>query len=382
MPSIDFSSLTEGRYDRQELVSWWDQGLLARARFIVAGAGALGNEVLKLLALIGAGHIQVVDFDTVSPSNLARMVLFRESDIGRPKAFAAAERLAEINPQVEVEPLQGDLRFAIGLGDYRRADLVLGCLDSVNARWALNRRCLQAGTAWVDGAISDFHGLVSYYSPQSGACYECTFTPRTFERFNLRYSCPFGLRSGQEDGKVPTTAVTTSLIAALQVQQALLILHHQPEGLQPGERLMVYLKPYQMVKDRLPANPDCLAHDRLPEEIPAAMVSPQFSVQAVIRAAGRFYPRASALRLPSEFITAFTCPACGSRQAVDRLKEQVYQEESRCPVCGGLRMPEVIQSVAADSAYALSPLSRFGIPQRDILAFDQDGDSVFLEMCD
>lgn len=380
MPSIDFTHQSEGRYDRQQLIAWWDQERLARARFIVVGAGALGNEVLKLLALMGAGHIQVVDFDTVSPSNLARMVLFRERDIGRPKAEVAAERLAEINPATRVEPVQGDLRHAIGLGDYHRADLVLGCLDSVNARWALNRRCLLAGTPWIDGAMSDFHGLVSHYSPQGGACYECTFTARTHERFSQRYSCPFGLRSGLDDDKVPTTAVASSLIAALQVQQAMLILHDQTDGLQPGERLMVYLKPFRMVQDRLPANPDCLAHHSLPLDIPFVDLSPQSSARDALAAVRQFFPQVAALQLPGEFITGFVCPACGSRESVERSKELVFQAESRCPACGGLREPQVITQVADASDWVDLPLARFGIPPRDILSFDHPDGLVYLEM--
>ena len=243
-------------------------GPFGTARVIVAGAGALGNEVLKLLALIGVGQITVIDFDLIARSNLARTVLFREQDVGLPKARVAAERVREINPEVAIEPVQGDLRFALGLGAYRAAGLVLGCLDSVNTRWALNRKCMQAGVEWIDGGISDFHGLVARYSPATGACYECNFTPRTIERFNRRYSCPFGLVSSLADAKVPTTAVTTSAIAAIQVQQALMTIHGLDDGLQPGERLTVYLKPFRMVRDKLPANPDCLAHETIPMPIP------------------------------------------------------------------------------------------------------------------
>ena len=62
----------EGRYDRQELISWWDQDRLRAARILVVGAGALGNEVVKNLLLIGIGHIDVIDLDIVERSNLAR----------------------------------------------------------------------------------------------------------------------------------------------------------------------------------------------------------------------------------------------------------------------------------------------------------------------
>src|SRR5205807_2319186 len=125
------------------------QQLLGQSRVMVAGAGAIGNEVIKLLALLGIGRILIVDFDRVEISNLTRSPLFRESDIGRPKAMAAAERAREINPDITVRSLQGDLRFDVGLGAYRAMDLVIGCLDSLDARLALNRACLRAGTPWL-----------------------------------------------------------------------------------------------------------------------------------------------------------------------------------------------------------------------------------------
>ena len=195
MSEIHSSAHQEGRYDRHELISSWDQKRLTSASILVAGAGALGNETLKLMALLGAGHLQVIDYDLVSTSNLSRMVLFRQADIGRPKAEVAAERLREINPEIEVQTIQGDLRYDIGLGAFRKADIVLGCLDSVNSRWALNRNCMQAGVPWLDAGISDFHGQVAYFNPVRGACYECTFTETTHERFGRRYSCPYGLLS-------------------------------------------------------------------------------------------------------------------------------------------------------------------------------------------
>src|SRR6476619_5693457 len=88
------------RYSRLRLIPWWRQERLAAARILVVGAGALGNEVLKNLALLGVGTVYVIDLDLVEPSNLSRSVLFRAEDGGRPKAEVAARRAREINPDV------------------------------------------------------------------------------------------------------------------------------------------------------------------------------------------------------------------------------------------------------------------------------------------
>jgi adenylyltransferase/sulfurtransferase len=382
MSGIAFQPQEEDRYDRQRLIEWWDQERLSGARVIVAGAGALGNEVLKLLALLGVGHILVVDFDMIAASNLARMVLFRDADIGRPKVEVAVERVRELNPQVEIRGVSGDLRFDLGLGEYRRADLVFGCLDSVNARWALNRKCLQAGVPWIDGGISDFHGQVTRYSPDSGACYECTFTQATYERFDRRYSCPYGLLTRAADSKVPTTAITSSLIAALQVQEGLLLLHgRQADGLKPGERLNLYVKPYQMTRDLLPANAACLAHDTIPGEIRRIAASPEALTAAeAILAAQADAPGVEALELSFELVEAFVCPDCCRRETVLRPKEKVYQDEARCPTCGGLRLPETLSQISPESPLANLPLSALGVPPREILTFLNGENRVYLEM--
>src|SRR5580692_652865 len=92
--------LDESRYDRQERVSWWDQTRLARATVLVVGAGAIGNEVVKNLALIGIGNVVVVDLDIVETSNLARCIFFRAEDEGEPKALTLAHRAASVNPDI------------------------------------------------------------------------------------------------------------------------------------------------------------------------------------------------------------------------------------------------------------------------------------------
>ena len=92
--------IDEDRYSRLNLIGWWDQQRLREARVLVVGAGALGNEVLKNLALVGIGHITIVDFDVVEDSNLSRSVLFRASDSGKPKSVVAARSVVDLNPDV------------------------------------------------------------------------------------------------------------------------------------------------------------------------------------------------------------------------------------------------------------------------------------------
>ena len=136
------------RYSRFRLIAWWDQQKLADAKILVVGAGALGNEVLKNLALMGIGTVYVADFDHIEESNLTRSVLFRRRDCGRPKAEAAAEALRDLNPDTRVVPLLADIITDVGLGLFRDVDVVIGCLDNREARLWVNRSCWKVNTPW------------------------------------------------------------------------------------------------------------------------------------------------------------------------------------------------------------------------------------------
>ena len=127
----------EDRFARFRLISWWDQARLGAARVLVIGAGALGNEILKNLALLGIGNVFVADLDRVANSNLSRSVLFREADCGRPKVEVVADRAREIYPAMKVQPFFGNIVYDLGLGIYRWADVILGGLDNREARVAI-----------------------------------------------------------------------------------------------------------------------------------------------------------------------------------------------------------------------------------------------------
>ena len=155
--------IDDDRYSRLRLIAWWDQEKLAQARVLVVGAGALGNEVLKNLALMGLGHIYIVDFDQIEESNLTRSVLFRRNDCGRSKAEAAASALKDLNPDLEILALHADILTDLGLGMVAEMDVVMGCLDNREARLWLNRMCWKTGTPWIDA--SDARAACGTYSP-------------------------------------------------------------------------------------------------------------------------------------------------------------------------------------------------------------------------
>ena len=208
------------------LLSWFKKEKVKNARVLVAGAGALGNEVVKNLALFGVGHIYVCDFDQIEISNLTRSVLFREEDAYNHayKAEIVAKRAKEINPQIEVTPIVGNLFSEVGFGLYKAVDVIIGCLDSRIARYQLNRLSLRAGKTWIDGSIENLTGVVKVYTP-GVSCYECGLSREEFNNLMLRTGCADVVRTQTSAGRVATTPISASIIGAMQVQEAMKIIH-------------------------------------------------------------------------------------------------------------------------------------------------------------
>lgn len=220
------------------LLSWFSKQKVQQARVLVAGAGALGNEVVKNLALFGVGHIYIVDFDRIEISNLTRSVLFREEDAYNHshKSEIVAKRAMEINPQIKVVPIVGNLASEVGFGLYKAVDVIIGCLDSPYARYLLNRLSMRAGKSWVDGSIENLMGVVRVYTP-GVSCYECGLSKEQFNNIMMRTGCADVVRLQAEAGRIATTPVSASIVGAMQVQEAMKIIHTESDVASPFKTL-------------------------------------------------------------------------------------------------------------------------------------------------
>ena len=198
------------------------QDLTREAHVMVVGCGALGNEVLKNLALMGVGNLVIVDFDRVEADNLSRSVLFTRGDAeaARLKVDAARDGLKRLNPDVNVLPVCGDIAYDVGLGLIRRMKVVIGCVDNRWARYCINRLCMRAGVPWVDGGIDGLEGTARVFVPGEN-CYACNLGPEGLKDLARRMPCAGAIRRNIESGKVPTTSIVASVIGAVQVQEAM-----------------------------------------------------------------------------------------------------------------------------------------------------------------
>lgn len=366
----------DDRYSRLRLIPWWRQERLASARVLVVGAGALGNEVLKNLALLGVGTTYVIDLDCVEPSNLSRSVLFRGEDGGLAKAEVAARRAREINPEVAFIPMRGDVITELGLGLFADVDVVIGCLDNREARLWVNRQCWKVGTPWVDSGIQEIQGVVKVFVPPTSACYECAMTERDYQLLNIRYSCPLLRREEILEGKVPTAPTIASMMGALEVQEALKLIHGLPVA--AGSALVFNGVTNQFYSTQLPFRDDCLSHETYPAPVELPL-GHRDSANALFEAARAMMGGPLTLGLDRDLVVSIDCPRCGWKTEVLRARTRVGQAEAHCPNCRELGRPETRNTIAEDSPLAERSLKDLGIPAYDIVRVDgEDASGFFL----
>ena len=174
----DLSEKELDRYSRQvmlEEIGYQGQLKLKQSKVCVVGVGGLGNPIVTRLAAMGVGKLRIVDRDVIELSNLHRQTMFNEDDVGQVKVETAAKKLRKLNPEIVVEELP------VSINDYTALDVVDGCdvvvdaLDSVDARYALNKACIEKKIPFVTGAAVGVTGQSFTILPKESACYHCLF---------------------------------------------------------------------------------------------------------------------------------------------------------------------------------------------------------------
>lgn len=353
---------TNSRYHRQELITWWDQSKLQASRVLVVGAGALGNEVVKNLALVGVGHIEVVDMDDIEHSNLARCVFFREGDEGRLKADVLAERAKELNSDIVAVshpiPVQ-----RLGIGALRNFDVVIGALDNREARAWVNQASRKLGTYWIDGAIEGLRGLARVFGP-TGACYACTLTENDYKQMSHRKSCALLAPHEILSGKTPTNATTASIIAGVQVQEAIKLLAGHEELLSlvgkcwvfTGDTMDTYVTRYS--EDEY-----CLAHDFYEPILDATSVS---TIDELLGLSGHIGSVDVVVDFEEDVISLSPCANCGGSEST-KLRSAIPLGGGQCSNCGAELVGEMFTSLAATDGRAAHSFEGLGLAEEDIL---------------
>jgi len=355
----------EDPFARQKLIDGWRQERLRNAQVLVVGAGALGNEVLKNLALMGIGGIFIIDSDIIESSNLSRTVLFRKEDQGHAKAETAAKRTRQlcIEESTTVHSLNADVN-KIGDGLFRRMNVVIGCLDNVEARLAISRGSWLAGIPWVDGGIAGFRGNITVYHPNHSGCYQCRIGQEDFNEMDKRYSCDLRKKASYAEGKVAAIQTISATIAAMQVQEVLRLLHDDLSMV--GHNLSYNGQEGVLHNSRfIQTNSHEKHHGNYPAEMIISLADATASMTL-----NDFFTIAEketssnnlTVQLPSRrrniFVTYAKCNNCGHRVKVNRpLFEIDAYEYNVCPACGIVQQDGIQNS--ADLTIQLDGQSTF-----------------------
>ncbi len=364
---LDEYDFEEDRYSRLRLIPWWDQDRLAKATVMVVGAGAIGNELIKNLTLLGIGRILIFDMDAIENTNLTRSILFRAKDVGRSKAEVAAERAREINPDVHTKAFVSNIIDDVGLGVFRRMDVVLGGLDNREARLSINQSCYKVGKPWIDGAIEALNGFARVFVPGQGACYECTMTETDWKLINKRKSCALLTYEQMSDGKIPTTPTSSSVIAGIQVQELLKLLHFD-RGLPnlAGKGFVFNGLTHDSYVVEYQRKADCMSHDTFEEIIEKNWSVKTMTVGEVLMEIKSDLGDNAVLDLDIDIATTAKCE-CGKEKPLCMLVHKLKAKMLECPCCGKQMTFESIHTFTGDEDIINKKMSEIGVPLLHII---------------
>ncbi|MDR0609959.1 MAG: ThiF family adenylyltransferase [Planctomycetaceae bacterium] len=356
------------RFHRFSLISWWDQERLKNAKVLVIGAGALGNEILKNLALLGIGNVLIADLDKIENSNLSRSILYRAEDNGQSKAATAAARVKEIYPDMNIHFFDGNVIYDLGAGVYHWADVVLGGLDNREARLSINRNCWRVNKPWIDGAIESIDGVARVFDPNKhldGPCYECTMSENDWKLLNKRRSCNLLTRDEMQGGKTPTTPTISSVIAGIQCQETVKLIHGLEtiagkgfnfNGLSCNSYLIEYTQ-----------NEDCMSHDPPQDIISLQKRTDEMTVAGLQTLAKEALGEGTELELGRDILEKLVCLSCGHEENVFTSLGNVRLSQGICPQCGKDREVKTFYTIRGDVPFADKTLAEIGVPKFDIV---------------
>jgi len=332
----------ETAFDRAKLISWWSQKVVSSSNILVVGAGVIGNETLKNLALLGVGKMFICDMDTISISNLSRTVLFSVDDVGKNKAEVATERVRRMsnNPDCKVDYFVGDIVNKLGHGVFRRFDVVLGCLDNMMTRSNVNRRCCLFSKPYMDAGISGLGLSLNVHHYPNSSCLECGMDSKDIARERMiRFSCDVFKKRATQEGHAATVLISTAIVSALQVQEAIKALHNingidLEVPIQYGRKYYYQGMNHLFEQMKVPYKDDCTSHVCFDDIIETPLSSSDtlektldylhnlLGYECVIDT----YP-------DSAFITKAKCINCHSDMQINKPMSEIYSDELYCQDC-------------------------------------------------
>jgi adenylyltransferase/sulfurtransferase len=242
------------RYSRHLImpeVGMEGQEKLKAARVLCIGTGGLGSPLALYLAAAGVGTLGLVDFDVVDFSNLQRQVIHFTTDVGRPKLQSAKDKIAAINPFVNVKTFETRLTSENALKIFEGFDIIVDGTDNFPTRFLVNDACVFTGKPNVYGSIFRFEGQASVFAAKDGPCYRCLYPEPP----------PPGLVPSCAEGGV--LGILPGLVGLIQATEAIKLILGKGEPL-IGRLLLVDALGMRFRELKLRKNPDCVVCGKNP----------------------------------------------------------------------------------------------------------------------
>ena len=279
---------------------------------------------------------------------------------------AAATATTTLYKEATVHPISANIMYDVGLGVFDWADLVFAGLDNREARLWINRCAWKMNRPWIDGAIEGINGVARVFMPGQAPCYECTLGETDWAILEKRMSCNLLTREEMLSGKTATTPTVSSIIAGIQVQEGLKLLHDLPvlsgkgfvfEGLNHTSYTVEYTE-----------NPDCLSHETYANLQRLDRSADDTTAEYLLDfARAELGTEQVQLEFSRDVIHKLTCPECGATEDLFAPVGSVSAERGKCPQDGTLR--EVISAHSFDGSqdFGTRPLAQLGLPPFDVV---------------
>ena len=322
------------RYQRHSLIDWFDQTKLQDSTVIVVGAGAVGNEVLKNLSLLGIGNLHIVDFDIIEEHNLTRSVLFQGTDIGSHKAQVAAASCKKIDPNVSVKATSSDFWDALTLNEIAKADAVICCVDNFEARISLNKLCLMTSTDFINTGIDSRYGSVEIFPFSSNpdcSCFECSLPISAYEAIERRYSCGWLKKIAFKEKKIPTTAITASITGSIAVSLILNRLNNHKNAIDWSARYFIDTISLETTLSKVIRNDNCVTCGSIDPNAQHITAKNSCGSDKIIPLLG---PGTGEIILSEPILIRGICKLCNREQKIYESARKLNDNITFCSYCG------------------------------------------------
>lgn len=369
--------------DRQSLIDGWDADAIRNATVLVIGAGAIGNETLKNLALLGFGHVIVCDMDRIELTNLTRTVLFSQEDIGKEKSALATQKYLKMNlePTASADSIECDIVYELGDGVFRRADIVLGCLDNVETRMYTNKLCMRYDIPYIDAGIGSLGSSLIIMNGHKSGCYQCFAPDYKYEK-RFREPCNITMKKAASANKAATVQTASAIVSGIQVQEALkAVCNMNPEF---GVEIHYQGTINQFNKFKMKIDDNCWCHSLdSRKSVMSTPISADNTLRELLEYTCRLGFEQIEMNYFEDYLRGFVsyteCPCCRQKVRVFQPMFKLFSDEYFCQDCkdSNKAKPSLIDTTQIGTySYSLTetpseildlPLKSLGIPYFHVL---------------